>query len=996
MTASAREVRKTVTILFCDLVHSTGLAEGIDPETYRRVQSRYFDEMRGVVERHGGTVEKFIGDEVMAVFGVPAVHEDDALRAVRAAREMLDRLKALNEELQPAWGVRLQARIGVNTGEVMAGDAAQGGSFVAGEPVIVAKRLEQAAGPGQILIGKTTFPLVEHAVKAGPLERIPVKGKHEDVGRRRVDEVDHAAPSLARRLDVPIVGREEELRLLHQAFEQAVDESSCRLFTVLGPAGIGKSRLARELASSLAGRATSAVGRCLPYGEGITFWPLTEILGAVGDEDALGEALGDERDVVLQMLRGATGASEAAGSSEETFWAVRRAFEALARQRPLVVCFEDLHWAEPTLLDLVEYVVGWSRDAPILVLCLARPELVERRPTLIAPQANADALALEPLSDDETDALLVHLETELPAPVRERIGAAAEGNPLFVEQMAAMAAERNGEGFVVPPSIHALLVQRLDRLSADERAVVQCAAVIGRDFSLPAVGSLSADEQRGSLSGHLLALVRKGFVRPDPGRPEPEDRFSFNHVLIRDTAYEAMPKELRAELHERLADWVEADTARELDEVVGYHLEQAYRARADIGPRDEHARSLAARAGILLGSAGRRALGRYDVPAAVALLERAAELLAEDPERRPPILIDLGLALRAGGRLEEADMMFAQAEEAVSEHVRCRAALERSSMRMFVDPSVEAEELLRVARAAADVFEAAGDDLGLARAWIHAAEAHWLRCRCAEMEEVLERALVHAERAGARREISSILGLMTPVALVGPRPVDDAIQRCIEIRDRGGGILAEAHANFVLAVLEAMEGRTQEARQLYVHTAQTLEDAGLMALLASLRMYPGMVELLAGDFEAAERELRLGYDGLAAVGHRAFLSTTAAFLAKPLYQLGRFDEAMGLTLASEEAASRDDIASQVIWRGTRAKVLARRGEAEAAERLAREAVDLSRETDLVNTRADALVDLAETMRLLGRDDEAAPALEEALQLYEAKGNVASAAAVRHT
>lgn len=978
-----------MTILFCDLVHSTGLAEGVDPEAYRRVQSRYFEEMSAVIERHGGTVEKFIGDDVMAVFGVPTVHEDDPLRAVKAAAEMQLRVEVLNDELA-AWGIRLQVRIGVNTGEVVAGDPSPGQRFVSGEAVIVAKRLQQAASPGEILIGKATYPLVAHAVKAGPLERISVKGKQEDVGRRRVDEVDHAAPSLARRLDVPIVGREDEFRLLQRAFQQAVEEGKCRLFTVLGPAGIGKSRLARELATSLSGRATTAVGRCLPYGEGITFWPLTEILGAVGNEDELGEALGDERDVVLPLLRGATGVSETAGSSEETFWAVRRALEALARRRPLVVCFEDLHWAEPTLLDLVEYVVGWSHDAPILVLCLARPELVERRPTLIAPQPNAEALALEPLSERETEALLGHLETELPAAERERIGAAAEGNPLFVEQMAAMAAERNGEGFAIPPSIHALLVERLDRLSADERAVVERASVIGRDFSLPAVAALSTLEQRASLSRHLLALVRKGFVRPDPGRPEPEDRFSFNHVLIRDTAYEAMPKELRAELHERLADWIEAGTAREPDELVGYHLEQAYRARVEIGPRDEHARSLAERAGTLLGSAGRRALGRDDIPAAITLLQRAERLLEATQEERSAVLIELGLALRAGGRLEEADRMFAQANNA-------EAALERSSLRLFMDPSVAVDELLQAAHEAMDVFEAGGDDLGLARALIHVAEARWLLCRCAEMEDVLEQALVHAERAGARREISSILGLMAPAALVGPRPVDDAIRRCVEVRDRAPeGVVVEAHANVVLAVLEAMRGRTEEARRLCAETVKTLEDAGLTTLLALLRMYPGMVELLARDYEAAERELRLGYDELAVVGHQAYLSTTAAFLARPLYELGRYDDAMKLTLASEEAASRDDIASQVIWRGTRAKVLARREDAKAAERLAREAVDLARDTDLVNTTADALADLAETMRLLARDEDAARALEEAVQLYEAKGNLASAAAVRQT
>jgi tetratricopeptide (TPR) repeat protein len=314
-----------------------------------------------------------------------------------------------------------------------------------------------------------------------------------------------------------------------------------------------------------------------------------------------------------------------------------------------------------------------------------------------------------------------------------------------------------------------------------------------------------------------------------------------------------------------------------------------------------------------------------------------------------------------------------------------------------MDPGVDTDELLAVANRAIDVFDSSGDDLGLARAWLHVAEVQWLRCHCAEVEEVLARGLVHAERAGERREISAILASMAPAALVGPRPADDAIEVCRGILERGQGSAGvEGHVNLVLAVLEAMTGRVEDARSLYAETTSALDDRGLTTLLASLRMYPGMVELIAGDYEAAERELRLGYDQLAAVGHSAFLSTTAAFLAKPLYELGRHDEALEMTRASDDAASPDDIASQVIWRGTRAKVLAHRGEAATAAELAQEAVDLLRETDLVNTRADAYSDLAETMRLLDRGDEAATARDRALELYEAKGNIASAAAILQT
>jgi predicted ATPase/class 3 adenylate cyclase len=992
---SGREVRKTVTILFCDLVHSTGLAAG-DPEAYRRVQTRFFDAMRAIVERHGGTVEKFIGDEVMAVFGVPVAHEDDALRAVRAAEEMQAALPELG----------LEGRIGINTGEVLAGDPEQGGSFVAGEPVILAKRLEQAAESGEILIGKATYPLVKHAISGGPLERIPVKGKRDEIGRRRVDEIDHEAPGVARRLHAPIVGRDDELELLSQAFERTVEERSCRLFTVLGPAGIGKSRLAAELCTRVGERATTATGRCLSYGEGITYWPLAEALRDLGGEEAVQDALedGDEDETVLELLRGVTGASESPGSSEETFWAVRRALEALARRRPLVLCLEDLHWAEPTLLDLVEYVAGWSRSAPILLLILARPELVERRPTWIAPQANADALALEPLSKNEMQALLAELgsEIELARGVKDRIAEAAEGNPLFVEQMAAMAAEQNGHGeLAVPPSIQALVAERLDRLTATERDVIERAAVVGRDFPASAVSVLCPKTDRPSLSRHLLALVRKGLIRPDPAPSDREDRFSFQHVVLRDCAYEAMPKELRATLHERLADWVEESRGdRTLQALIGYHLEQAHRFRTEIGPPDLRSETLAHRAGEALAAAGRHALAGDDIPASVNLLRRASGLLAGHAGKRAEVLVDLAVALREGGDLAEADATLAEVVErsavAGREDVRLRACVERSSLHSFVDPLAKTDEMLRVANEAIAFFEGTGDDLGLAKALIHVGEAQWMRCRCAEMEATLERALVHAERAGAQREASWTLGSLMRAAVMGPRAVEDAIQRCLSMRERGRrGPVPEAYANSALAILEAMRGQAEEARALYAESKTTLEDVGHTLLLASLQMYGGIAELIAGDYQAAERELRLGCERLEAMGETAQLSTMAAFLSRALYRVGNYREADAATRTSEAAASPDDIASQMIWRGTRAKLLALRGES-AAEPLAAEAVALSRETDFTNWQADALVDLAETLRILGRGGEATPLLEEALALYEAKGNVASAAAVRQT
>jgi len=975
MSAPAREVRKTVTILFCDLVHSTGLAEG-DPETYRRIQMRFFDRMRAIVEAHGGTVEKFIGDEVMAVFGVPAAHEDDALRAVRAAQEM--------QEALPELGLR--ARIGINTGEVLAGDSDSSLGLVAGEPVIVAKRLEQGAGPGEIVIGKATYPLVKHAVSAGPLERIPVKGKQEDVGRRRIDEVDRRGPSLARRLDLPLVGRDEELRLLDEAFERAVEDRSCRLFTVLGPPGIGKSRLAAELLTLAGERATTAVGRCLPYGEGITFWPLAEVLSSLGDLD---EVLGDDAAHVRGLLGGLTGDAPATGSSEEAFWAVRRALEACARRRPLVVCLEDLHWAEPTLLDLLEYVIGWCRDAPILLMCLARPELVERRPSFITPRANGDAFSLEPLSQEHTAAMLERLTAELDPRERERIGLAAEGNPLFLEQMAAMAAE-NGHGeLAIPPSIHALLAERLDRLTQDERAVIERSSVIGRDFSLAAVASLSPDDQRSSLSSNLLSLVRKGFVRPDPHSAR-EDRFSFDHVLIRDTAYGAMPKEVRAELHEQLAAWAGGREAPELEELIAYHLEQAYTLRDEVGVRDDE---LAVRAGRALAAAGQRAVARDDVPAAQGLLRRALAVLPDGDSERAALLLDLATVLMRAGEFSEVGPALDEAHEAAwatgDRRLELRIEIERAFHRAFTDPEGATEEMHDLAASAVPELEQLGDEIGLSRAWHLVADEYLVVCRWGERTKALEQAFEHAQKAGDRRLQAAMIGALGQTLFFGPTPVDEAIARCKEfLAAAPDDRIVQAGVLTTLGGLYAMRGEFDPARASLARGFAIYDELGLRARRAVRSLVEASIELLAGNPDAAVEALQGGYDAFTEMGDQGSRATLAAYLADALCAADRCDEAERYSEIAEELSASDDLVTQVLWRCARAKALAQRGLRGEAERLAAEAIDLAAPTDFLDLQATAFLTRSETV---ADPDEAQALVAQARERYELKGNIAAAA-----
>jgi class 3 adenylate cyclase len=680
-----QEVRKVVTIVFCDLSGSTSLGERLDPESVRRMVSRYFQAMSDALERHGGTVEKFIGDAVMAVFGVPTLREDDALRAVRAAVEMRTALEELNEELDHRYGVRLRVRTGVNTGEVIAGDPSRGHGFVTGDAVNVAARFEQAAGAGEILIGEHTFELVRDAARVEPVPPLDLKGKSDPVPAFRLVEVADHAVGLDGRLSLPLVGRERELALIRDAFERTVAERTCELVTVVGAAGMGKSRLAKEFADSLQGAATVAVGRCLSYGEGLTFWPLREVveeLAGTDDGDSSEEAQAkiarllpedDDKATVVERVAGAFGLFDAAAYPTETAWAVRRLLEAVAAEQPLVVLFEDIHWGEPTFLELIKYLAATIAGAPILIVAIARPDLLDANPDFAGGLPGATRMELEPLSGDESRALVEHLigDAAAAADLSQRIFSAGGGNPLFVEELVRMLADElqqkrdQGSSWVdelsalsVPPTIHALLAARLDRLDPAERGVVEAAAVVGRSFARGAVLELGRDDDRSELERHLRALVRKDLIQPDGARFAGEETLSFKHMLLRDVAYHGILKEVRADLHERFADWLEraaGERASEYEEILGYHLERGYDYLKDLGPVDQRGRDLASRASARLGSSGRRALARGDIPPAVSLLERAVSLLEDDDPARRDLTLKLGIALAETGQLTRAD-----------------------------------------------------------------------------------------------------------------------------------------------------------------------------------------------------------------------------------------------------------------------------------------------------------------------------------------------------
>ncbi len=958
--------------------------------------ARYFGAMRQVIERHGGTVEKFIGDAVMAVFGVPVLHEDDALRAVRAVFEMREVLVFLNEELKVDYGTTLAVRIGVNTGEVVTGTEE---SLATGDAVNVAARLEQAAPPDEIVIGAETLALVRDAVEVEALAPLELKGKSEPLPAFRLAGLRQGAPGFNRRTDAPMVGRARELRRMEDSFGQATADRSCQLFTVLGAAGVGKSRLAAELRAG--SDATVLQGRCLDYGDGITYWPVVEVLKQLlGNEAAEGlSALGVDQMTAARIL-GLLGDARAESSSEEIARAVREVFEAAARERPLLVVFDDIHSGEPTFLKLIEHVADLSRDAPIFLLCLARPELRDRRPDWAGGLLNATTVLLEPLSRSETDDLIRELlgSKALSEPLRARIADAADGNPLFVEEMLVMLRESLNGDLSVPPTIQALLAARLDQLEPSERAVLERGSVEGKVFHRSAVLALAPEEA--DLESRLTSLVRKELVRPERATLPGEEAYRFRHLLIRDAAYEALPKSLRAELHERFADWLElrGNDLVEQEEVVGYHLERAYRYRIELGPLDEHGRELAARAADRLGSAGKRANDRGDASAAASLLGRATEMLLGNDAVRLALRIELGRALQECGELESAAAVLAETIDEAA--LRGDARLESLArvQRVYVAVAVGGDmtAALGEARRAVTALADCGDQAALAQAETLLGTLQFWLGDLATAEVSLQQALEHARSGGRPREEAEALSWLLVVAHFGPMPVQEGLQLCeMHLEQmRGTRSMLEAQSLLSSGVLYAMGGEFAQARAFVGEALSINLELGNRVTWGAQSAEAARVELLAGDPAAAERVARAAYETLADLGEKGYLSGLAPRLARAICLQGRYQEAEHFTRASEAAAASDDVASQGEWRAVRALICARTGELDAGEKLAREAVQLLERTDYVDLHADALVGLAEILQLSDQTEPAKTSAHKALQLYEQKGNVVSAGQAR--
>jgi class 3 adenylate cyclase/tetratricopeptide (TPR) repeat protein len=993
----AREIRKTVTIVFSDLVGSTAIGERLDSESLRAVMSRYFDVMQAELERHGGTVEKFIGDAVMAVFGLPNLHEDDAERAVRAAAGMQAALADLNSELETRFGVTLNNRTGVNTGEVVAGDPTTGQRLVTGDAVNVAARLEQAAGRNEVLIGPLTRELVAHMTDLEAVEPLELKGKSEPMPAFRLLGVRAAAaPAHA----APLVGRGEELQTLRSELSAVAQAGAARLVTIEAVAGAGKSRLVSEFLATVPAGTTITRGRCLSYGQGITFWPVAEALrelAGVLDGDAhdvarakLDALAGDDR-AAAERAAAAVGLTDAAYPVDELFWGVRRVLAHVAAAGPLVVAFEDLHWAEPTMLDLVEHLA--ATPAPVLLLCTTRDE-VSGEGDGWAATSGGTVIELDRLSAEEAAELAAGIVgTVVPPATLRAIVETAGGNPLFLEQMLAMLQDAPDGDIAVPPTISALLAARLDRLGDAQRDVVGTASVVGQVFPQAAVVELLPDPRRPAVPDDLAGLERRRLLQPHAAIMTTGPAFAFQHILIRDAAYASLLKRDRAQLHERFVEWadkVNGDRASEYEEILGYHLEQAHGYLAELGPLDDRGRSIGRQASERLRAAGRRAFARGDMPAAANLMRRAAALLPTFDQERLDLLPDLGEALMDVGDFADAERVLREAiaagEESGDHRLRADAALGLMLVQFYADPPPEwSLRADRIAHAAIPVFELFNDAAGLAKAWRVLGAVHATALRYGQAASAVARATAYARAAGDLRQERRNAASFAVAAVYGPTPVPLAIVECSRIvaeatgDQRTVGLVLGA-----LAHLEAMQGEFEQARAHCRQARTTLEELGNSVLAGSTSLEAGAVELLAGNPAEAERLIRSDVAELERMGATYLLSTATALLAQAVAAQGRDAEAAELVEAGQRLTGPDDIESDVLLACVRSGLRVRAGQVEAGIEEARRAVALLDEADAPVARAEALLTLAAACEAAG-DPGAAGARKRAVAECEAKG-----------
>src|SRR6266540_735225 len=1023
-----REERKVVTVLFCDLAGFTRV-ERLDPEDVSALLSRYQLRLRAELERFGGTVEKFIGETVMAIFGAPVGHEDDPERAVRAALAIRDWIAELGEDLQ--------VRIGVATGEALVRLGAQpveGEAMVVGDVVNTAARLQQAAPQGAVVVGEATYRATQDTIAYEELEPVEVKGKAaavpiwlaKDAVARHGVPVDRPA--------APFVGRENDLALLKQTYSRVLRESSVQLVTIVGEPGIGKTRLVRELRSFVEQGSDGPLwhqGRCLAYGEGITFWALGEIVkahAAVLESDTPDDAAAKLRAAVDEIadesnrawlrtrLAPLVGTGEVEPvEKEEAFSAWRTFLETVAARAPLVLLVEDIHWAEPALLEFIEHLVDRSTGVPLLVLCTARPELDERASGWGGGKRNSTTLSLTALSEQEMLRVVAAVldEAVLPADTEAALLERAAGNPLYAEEFARMLRDRglvteradapasvSDVEIAVPETIQATITARLDALAPDRKRLLHDAAVIGKVFWAGSLASIGHVPKEAVLEG-LHELARKELVRRSRHSTLTDDvEYSFWHVLVRDVAYAQIPRADRARRHQAAADWIARIAGeREYEEIVGYHLEQAFHYRLELGPVGEHERDLATRGAALLGKAGRRAVVRGDRRGAANLLERARALLPTGDRKRLELALPLSQYLFDTGAYGPCNELLAEAldeagqlgDERLELHLRAQYSWLRSAWA----PEGFVEEAEEIATRALEVFENSGDELGQAKASALVAQRLHMLGHAEGNDQAWERALDHARLAGDRVVEREALHWLVQALYWGSTPAEEARPRVEEIlREAEGDRDLEARVKRTLAGFRGMQGRFDEARRLLSEARTTFEELGMRRAATTLSLFSGPFEMWAGNPEAAESALRESSEALENIGDRDLLPSVAAFLAEVLYMQGKLAESEHWANVSARTAGSDDREAQADWRCVQAKLLARQGRFDEAEAMGREALEIVDRTGESDHKGDAYIDFAEICRLAGKPAEEQEALRQAIGWYDAKGNLVMAGKAR--
>ncbi|MEN3342674.1 MAG: hypothetical protein V7644_2078 [Actinomycetota bacterium] len=1023
------EERKLVSVVFTDIVGSTARAESLDPEDVRALLAPYYARLRKELERFGGTVEKFIGDAVVALFGAPVAHEDDPERAVRAAlaiRGAIDELNGADEWLD------LKIRVGVNTGEalvVVGANASEGEGMASGDVMNTAARLQSAAPVNGVVVGELTYRATREVIEYREAAPIAAKGKSERVPAWEAVRV-HPDASRGRRAENTLVGRERHAAELLELWRVVVAEGRPARATILGPPGIGKSRLLGELADRVAADAGVHWGRCLSYGEGITYWPLVELLkSAVGilqsdGSDAAAEKLdafldglgtddrGELRTIAAALSnligipttpRGTYSAGRIAQA--ELHWGIRRALHLLARRRPLLLVFEDLHWAEPTLLELIAYLAEPAPDAPLLLLCSARPELAESAPAFPAPRGGRRTIELERLSAEESRRLLAHMvgdaslaETPLATALIEN----ADGNPLFLEETVRMLREQGlddprrwqgerVERLPLPATVQALISSRLDRLEGGEKRVAHDAAVVGAVFWDGAVAHLGAEDGGAPVDPHpaLGALLRRDFVRRnDVSTLDGEDEYAFEHVLIKDVAYGQIPKGRRAQLHVRCADWVTRlpAGAEKLVEIVAWHLEQACRlsrevARSPIEPPLQAATdALAAAAGRAEQREGLREAARY--------YERALDLLGDSDrtrslELRQPLArahAQLGELHLAG---EELVSVAWDARELGRPDVRGAALVALGNIDHRQGRPSDARRRLVEAR---ELALAAGDRALQVRAafGLAAVRADYEAEGVGAVDD-LRHAVGVAEEIDARAlrvEGHLRLGfLLFNLGRIGDS--ERELLRCLDLAGELGSLRDEARAVFLFGLVRYYQGDPAQAERLNLQARDWLERTGEPYFQMQNFRALGLYALARGNLDEAEQRLRQAIPVALEEGGRYILEVYR-FLTETLVRAGRVADAATLTeFASRDMPAEDAVAHAYVTLA-RAAVAAGEGDRHALELYA-DAIGCLERQLLPIEAADARMTFAAALKSFGDIDGAAVQLAGAREAFERMG-----------